>query len=152
MIRVFHPALASRVGRPRPLLIALMLCFCMLQAGENQEGSTQTAGVLTSSDGAYHLRYQITPIPLKLQQTFAIKVAVFTDAAMTQAAEDITLTVDGRMPQHRHGMNTEPVVRPMTVGVFEVEGMLFHMAGRWQLIFDITRNGETVRAQTALEL
>lgn len=158
MIRFSQPTkadvlrLRSRFICSRPLVAVLIFCCCLLQAGETQSTEQPGAGVLTSSDGTYHLRYQITPTPLKLQQTFAITVAIFTDAALSQVAGDITLNVDGRMPQHRHGMNTEPIVKKTGAGVFQVEGMLFHMAGRWQLIFDITRDGETVRAQTALEL
>lgn len=145
------PARSGRRRRRRVHTALILLCCSLLHAEENA-AKTSIDQVLASNDGAYYVRYTIEPTPLKLQQTFAIKVAVFTDAALTQPARDISLTVDGRMPQHRHGMNTEPVIQTLAPGVFQVEGMLFHMAGRWQLIFDMTRDGETVRAQTALEL
>ena len=48
-----------------------------------------------------------------------------------------TLKVDAQMPDHRHGMNYRPEVKPVRDGQWRVEGMLFHMPGRWQLAFDL---------------
>lgn len=45
--------------------------------------------------------------------------------------------VDASMPEHKHGMNYRPVVSPLGGGRFRVEGMMFHMAGLWQLVFEV---------------
>jgi hypothetical protein len=55
------------------------------------------------------------------------------------------LKVDATMPEHRHGMNYRPVIMPLGGGRFRVEGMMFHMAGRWQLAFDVQAGKETLR-------
>ena len=55
--------------------------------------------------------------------------------------------VDGGMPAHRHGMNTDPVVTPLGGGRYEVKGLLLHMLGHWELYFDLTDAGVTERAQ-----
>lgn len=52
---------------------------------------------------------------------------------------------DATMPEHRHGMNYRPVIKPLGAGRFRVEGMMFHMAGRWQLAFEVQGGKETVR-------
>ena len=53
--------------------------------------------------------------------------------------------VDATMPEHRHGMNYRPVVAPLGGGRFRVEGMMFHMAGRWELAFEVQSGKETTR-------
>ena len=66
--------------------------------------------------------------------------------------EDISLTVDAAMPEHGHGMNRVPKIARADDGHFVVEGLLFHMTGRWELYFDITRGAVTERAQCEVEL
>jgi cytochrome c peroxidase len=52
-----------------------------------------------------------------------------------------TLKVDAQMPEHRHGMNYRPEVKRIALsekaGQWRVEGMMFHMPGRWQLAFEL---------------
>jgi hypothetical protein len=52
---------------------------------------------------------------------------------------------DASMPAHRHGMNYKPVIKPQGSGRFRVEGMMFHMAGQWRLVFDVQSGKETLR-------
>lgn len=53
--------------------------------------------------------------------------------------------VDATMPEHRHGMNYRPRITPLGDGRFGVEGMMFHMAGHWQLVFEVQAGKETAR-------
>lgn len=46
------------------------------------------------------------------------------------------LRIDAIMPAHRHGMNFQPKIVPTGSGLFRAEGMMFHMPGQWQLIFE----------------
>ncbi|MFH1872451.1 MAG: hypothetical protein ABIK82_19600 [Pseudomonadota bacterium] len=50
---------------------------------------------------------------------------------------------DATMPEHRHGMNYRPAITPLGGGRFRVEGMMLHMAGHWQLSFDVQVGKET---------
>jgi hypothetical protein len=62
------------------------------------------------------------------------------------AASDAQLQkADATMPAHRHGMNYRPVVKPLGAGRFRIEGMMFHMAGQWELAFEVKYGGETLR-------
>jgi hypothetical protein len=56
------------------------------------------------------------------------------------------------MSAHGHGMNRVPLVTRTGPGHFLVEGLFFHMPGVWQLYFDLTRSGQTERAQFELEV
>ena len=53
--------------------------------------------------------------------------------------------VDASMPEHRHGMNYRPVITALGSGRFRVDGMMFHMAGRWQLAFEVQAGKEMTR-------
>ena len=49
-----------------------------------------------------------------------------------------TITVDGGMPQHGHGLPTKPrVTRPLGNGDHLVEGMKFNMGGWWVVKFRV---------------
>ena len=49
-----------------------------------------------------------------------------------------TITVDGGMPQHGHGLPTKPrVTRPLGNGDHLVEGMKFNMGGWWVVRFRV---------------
>ena len=45
------------------------------------------------------------------------------------------LRVDATMPEHRHGMNYRPSVRQVSPGRWRAEGLMFHMPGRWEFVF-----------------
>jgi hypothetical protein len=49
----------------------------------------------------------------------------------------VALRVDADMPAHRHGMNYRTTVTALGDGRFRAEGLMFHMAGRWRLLFDL---------------
>ena len=53
--------------------------------------------------------------------------------------EDAVVAVDGGMPQHGHGLPTEPrVTEYLGEGHYRVEGVQFNMGGWWELKFAIS--------------
>jgi hypothetical protein len=46
------------------------------------------------------------------------------------------------MPAHSHGMNYRASILPRDEGLFEAQGLMFHMPGKWQLRLDFTLEGE----------
>ena len=60
--------------------------------------------------------------------------------------------VRGWMPDHRHGMNYRPAVTLMGLSG-KVEGLMFHMPGRWELILNVrgAAGRETLTAEAVLE-
>jgi hypothetical protein len=105
-----------------------------------------------SNAGAYRVIYRSSPDPIPRGEEFALEVWVFGAHAADHPLTDVALTVDAGMPEHQHGMNRRPVIRSLDGGKFEVQGLLFHMPGRWELYFDVTRGAVTERAQVSLEL
>jgi hypothetical protein len=49
-------------------------------------------------------------------------------------------------------MNYRPTVASTGDGRYLAEGLMFHMPGRWQLIFDVERSGGTERLATDILL
>ena len=95
-------------------------------------------------------RYRVTvtsPTSFPLNQLFALEATVEEGCDPPRRPVAAHLRVDAAMPDHRHGMNTEPVVRPRGGGRFEAQGLLLHMPGRWEVYFDVTDAGVTERAQ-----
>jgi len=56
------------------------------------------------------------------------------------------------MPEHRHGMNYAPVLRPTGAHDWIADGLLFHMPGRWQLSFAVRIAGRTERLAADLDV
>ena len=67
--------------------------------------------------------------------------------AAGQPVNDATITVDGGMPEHGHGLPTSPeVTAHLGDGQYRVDGVKFTMTGWWQLRFAITAAAGTDNA------
>ena len=49
------------------------------------------------------------------------------------------------MPVHRHGMNYRPTIRLLGGGRYGVDGLMFHMPGRWRFVFELASGADLVR-------
>jgi hypothetical protein len=68
----------------------------------------------------------------RLRQLQTVPVLIVD--AEGRPVEGATITVDGGMPQHSHGLPTQPKVsRYLGSGVYEIEGLRFSMGGWWEL-------------------
>ena len=63
------------------------------------------------------------------------------------------IVVAGGMPEHDHGLPTKPRTRPATIeGGYLIEGLRFHMRGRWELELMISATGKTDTLTVHLDL
>lgn len=83
------------------------------------------------------IAFRPDPVRIEVGGPFALVMNVCTKDG--QAAE--LVAIDAQMPDHRHGMNYRTTILPGGNGRYRVEGLLFHMPGRWELNFDV-RSGE----------
>lgn len=84
------------------------------------------------------------PEPVQVSKHFAVEVG----ACAKSGAAPKSLKVDAHMPAHRHGMNYKPQVKPLGNGRWRAEGLLFHMPGAWEFLFEL--DGERLSAKHAL--
>jgi hypothetical protein len=76
-----------------------------------------------------------SPIPVGPIQTWT--VAVTTPDG--EPLEHADLSIDGGMPQHGHGLPTEPqVTAELGGGRYRVEGMKFNMPGWWTITLTVS--------------
>jgi hypothetical protein len=92
-------------------------------------------GPRASAAGLY--RAQVEPVEqIRIGSLHAWKLQVVDaqDAPVVAAS----ITVDGGMPQHGHGMPTRPrVTGEVAPGVYQVDGMRFNMGGWWVVNFRV---------------
>jgi hypothetical protein len=100
------------------------------------------AGRIQSRDTV--LLYRTVPPRIEIGKHFAV------DAVVCTKAPPRALRVDAQMPAHRHGMNYRARVTPQGDGRYRAEGLLFHMPGEWQFVFDLERPGGTERLTAAV--
>ena len=73
---------------------------------------------------------------VRLRKLQTIRVLVLD--AMGRPVEDASISVDGAMPEHGHGLPTRPQVgRSLGGGMYDIEGLRFSMGGWWQLKLSI---------------
>ena len=54
--------------------------------------------------------------------------------AQGRPVENARITVDGGMPEHRHGLPTQPQVKgSLGGGLYDIEGLRFSMGGWWEV-------------------
>ena len=91
--------------------------------------------------GHYMIAFRPDPPIVEVGGPFALIMNICTKN--DQPAE--LVAVDAQMPEHRHGMNYRTKIIPKGNGRYRVEGLLFHMPGRWELNFDVRSGEETER-------
>ncbi len=114
------------------LCTALPVAACPLPAPSLQQGNVQAV-------------WRADPVPIVVGRHFALLVQLCpTDAVLAR--------VDATMPEHRHGMNYRPSLKPLGDGRWRVEGLMFHMPGRWQLRLDVQAGGSTAQLLDPISL
>jgi hypothetical protein len=80
--------------------------------------------------GEIQLAWHVDGSSIGVGQMFALQAQVCPPSARLER-------VDATMPEHQHGMNYRPRLVDLGSGRWRAEGLMFHMAGRWELRFDV---------------
>ena len=89
------------------------------------------------------------PSPPPVGQHFNVDFVVCANSPLRS---DTAIQVDADMPAHRHGMNYRASVTSLPGGIYRAEGLMFHMPGRWRMIFDLPLEGRTLRLTRDIEV
>ncbi|RYY96306.1 MAG: DUF3703 domain-containing protein [Comamonadaceae bacterium] len=85
-----------------------------------------------SAGGAYRVALVPPPQPPAINQLHGWQVRLL--AADGRPVHGATFAVGGGMPQHGHGLPTQPrVTRELADGLYQLDGMKFSMTGWWEI-------------------
>ena len=128
----------ERGGAVRAQALILALAVPAAQACELPGGPAEKL-----QSAAYTILYRAAPA-LRAGEHFALELAVCPAPS--------ELRVDAWMPDHRHGMNYRPSLKALGGGRYRAEGLLFHMPGRWEFLFELRGGGGTERFAHAVRV
>ena len=115
--------------------------WLLLAAGAAQACELPGGAALAIRSPTHTVVYRAAP---RVGEHFAVEFAV------CPAPQDVQ--VDAWMPAHRHGMNYQPVVKPLGGGRYRAEGLMFHMPGEWEFVFVLRADGATQRLARGLRV
>jgi len=70
--------------------------------------------------------------PLRLRRLQSVEFSIADVDG--RPVENASISIDGGMPEHGHGLPTQPSIAPASAsGVYRIEGLRFSMGGWWQL-------------------
>ncbi len=110
-----------------PLLAALALTGCMTPPADLNVDLKRS-----TEQGRYVVTLQPPATAPAINQIHAWQVKVASPAGAP--VHEARIAVDGGMPQHGHGLPTQPLVRrELADGTYLLEGMKFSMTGWWEI-------------------
>jgi hypothetical protein len=126
--------LGRSTARLLTVVVAGLLTSCMLFAKPPTD--LDYSRTRTSETGRY--RATIHPQGDTIPQGKLHRWTLHLETAAGAPVDHATITVDGGMPQHGHGLPTKPqVTRDLGHGDHQVEGMKFNMGGWWVVKFRV---------------
>jgi hypothetical protein len=134
-----------------PIAAAALLAGGLAAAGALAApcGDGLGSGVHRIDSADWQLVYRTSPDPVPVGRHFAIDFVLCPRGAVAVPAE---VRVDATMPEHKHGMNYQPSVAARGSGRYRAEGLMFHMPGRWELVFELRGDGGSAPLRLAQTL
>lgn len=136
----------------RTLLAAAALSAAFLATGCGTPQGLDLSLDKPSSAGLYRVTLEPPAQAPAINQMHSWKVKLATpDGA---AVSNAKFKVDGGMPQHGHGLPTQPrVAREIAPGTYALDGMKFSMTGWWEikLAIDAAPGADKVTFNTVVD-
>ena len=106
------------------------------------------ASQVVSDSGAFAIELMTSPDPIRLNEHFVLIVIV--RPLSPDSRGPLSVTTEAQMPAHRHGMNTRPHREQLDGDRFLFRGLLFHMAGEWEVVVEVAQGRVRDRATARL--
>ena len=110
------------------LIAGTVACAHVLMTKPHDDADTSTRRV--SRAGKYEVTYQpaVLPVPKRTLHSWTVDVRTRDG----RPVDGLQIRIDGGMPDHGHGLPTQPVVRQaLGQGRYVIDGMKFNMGGYW---------------------
>lgn len=120
---------------PSPLTKLLFVFFGLMLYSLSTEAQPGADFELAHTNGLRIRIYsQLTPVQINQMHSWELEVV----NAQGMQIDDAEIIVVGGMPDHDHGLPTNPQVTGMLPnGRYLLEGIRFHMPGRWLMQFSV---------------
>lgn len=139
----------------RRFLLAMIITvgpIAPVLAAENAFASLQTdKQIWVSRSGRFHIMFEseVDPIVINRIHRWVLRV----ETAEGHPVSGAQITMQGGMPEHDHGLPTRPrVTASHDPGGYLIEGIRFHMNGRWELEFTINTGSDEDTVLIPLDL
>jgi hypothetical protein len=124
-------------------MLVLLLQVSVLAADTEREWSSRR--------GVYKISFEAELDPIEINKIHAWVLSVRTSSGAPVTTAEISVL--GGMPLHDHGMPTRPrVTEYLGEGRYRLEGMRFHMNGRWEVSVTVKADSKVDTAVIALDL
>ena len=109
--------------------------WALLSSRDDPPPADPASVVVASQHGLYEVAVRPPPAraPVNRLHRWHLRLRDADGEPVSGASVD----VDGDMPAHGHGLPTQPIVRELGGGRYDVEGMQFQMGGAWYVRFRI---------------
>jgi hypothetical protein len=137
----------------RALLASALLAVPSGIMADAQGADAQAAAgeLWISRSGEFQVRYAGDLQPPAINRIHGGVLHLETRAG--EAVADARLTIAGGMPEHDHGLPTQPQVTGyLGDGNYRVEGLRYHMHGAWELVITIDAQGKRDTVVIPLQL
>ena len=128
------------------LILVFTISMGVMMAMNPIPTDLDTSTTRSSDNGLFMVSYTSAngTVPVNQMHQWTLHV----ETADGQPVENATITLDGDMPQHGHGLPTRPqVTEYLGNGDYRVEGLKFQMGGWWVMDFVITAEGQSDTVQ-----
>jgi hypothetical protein len=128
--------LTLRIPSYAAWLLALCLPAALAAAPAGVATGSGAEDLHRSEAGRFQLAVEprLEPLAINVMHGWLLTLRDASGAPVEGAA----ISVVGGMPEHDHGLPTAPeVTRELGEGRYLLEGVKFHMNGRWELVFSI---------------
>ena len=124
----------------------------MMMHGSVPRPAAEEFGLGPRASAAGTFRATVEPAePLRTRKLLSVRLRL--EDAEGNALENAKIMVDGGMPQHGHGLPTQPrVTRALGDGRYQVDGVRFNMGGWWELKFRVATAAGTDSVTFNIEL
>lgn len=138
---------------PNKSLVAIASGFVAWLALAGGAAEPAAADRLAGMSEAGHFRVtahsDLMPIPINRMHSWLLHVETAAGAAVL----DAQIEVAGGMPAHDHGLPTAPTVtKNLNNGDYLLEGIKFHMNGRWEITVTLDAGGQRDLVVLTLDL
>ena len=127
------------------------ICFILLYLLATTPASAKEPDLSIETGEGLRILIHSQLSPLQINRIHSWHVEVVD--ADSEPVTDAVVVVTGGMPEHDHGLPTQPkVTEEIKPGTYLLQGVRFHMPGKWRMIISIETEANLTTVSLDFEL